>query len=277
MSRLQSYLTADRLRRLERQLTVEDRLVLETVATLHLASGDQLERVCFGDGTRAGLASRGRQARRRLARLSDLGLLSRLARTVGGVRAGSSGFLYALGPAGQRLVGRWRDQASLRGRQAHEPSGHFTAHRLAISEIYTRLVQGSGGDGWRLAGFEAEPESWRPFAGPWGQPQRLKPDAFAAIVVDADELLWFIEVDRGTVSTAALKRQLAAYLAYWRSGHRRDGVMPRELWLVPDAKRLATVEALVAASGAPDGFCVVALVADAVDALTDRASAGRPS
>jgi Replication-relaxation len=277
VSRPQSYLTADRLERLEQQLTAEDRLVLKTVATLHLASGQQLERICFSDRTRIDPANRGRQARRRLGRLSELGLLSRLARRVGGVRAGSSGFLYALGPAGQRLVAGWHEAAPVRGRQAHEASRQFAAHRLAVGETYTRLVEGSHEDSYRLAGFEAEPESWRPFAGPWGQPLRLKPDAFAAVVVSADELLWFIEVDRGTVSTAALKRQLVAYLAYWRSGHRRDGVMPRVLWLVPDDKRVATLEALVVASGAPAGLFVVALDVDAIAALTDRWPSGRSS
>ena len=42
-------------------------------------------------------------ARRALQRLTKLGLLATLERRIGGVRSGSDGLIYRLGPAGQRL------------------------------------------------------------------------------------------------------------------------------------------------------------------------------
>jgi len=271
MSRSERYLTAARLERLAAQLTAQDRQVIEAVAVVHLASGDQLRRTCFADDHASAPASRARQARRGLARLVDLGLLTRLTRRVGGVRAGSSGFVYALAPSGQRLIAGWRGDPPLRGRQPHEPGPQFADHRLAVSEIYTRLEAGSAGRSTLLR-FDAEPDCWRSFAGPYGTAQRLKPDAFAAIQGAGEELLWFIEVDRGTVSSAALGRQVAAYLAYWRSGHRGDDVMPRVLWLVPDAKRAVILEAVIVAAQSPSGLCEIALTKDAIDRLIDAGS-----
>jgi hypothetical protein len=269
MSRPARYLTPGRLAQVEGQLTHQDRLVVRTVAFLHLVSGDQLERTCFGEADSTGVASRARHARRRLAHLVELGLLARLARRVGGVRAGSAGFVYALAPAGQRLVADWHDEPRSRGRQPHEPSEHSAAHRLAVSEIYAGLVEADRHGRGRLLSFTTEPSCWRSFAGQWGSAQRLKPDASAAIKLETEELRWFIEADRGTVSRAALARQIDAYLAYWRSGHRHDPVMPRVLWLVPDLNRATTVKTIIAAGRAPTGLFVVGVIPAATDRLTD--------
>lgn len=269
MNRRARYLTAARLDQIETQLSHQDRHVVRVVATVHLASGDQLRRTCFGEETTTEIASRGRHARRRLARLVELEVLSRLSRRVGGVRAGSSGFVYALAPAGQRLVAAWNGRASERGRQPHEPAERFVDHRLEVTEVYTRLTEASREGRGKLLQFVAEPNCWRPFAGPYGAVQRLKPDAFVRLMIGRDELLWFAEADRGTVSRAALARQIAAYLAYWNGGHHGDPIMPRVLWLVPDSPRADSVEAIVAEAGAPAGLFVVAPTSQAIDRFTD--------
>ncbi len=186
MNRSAHYLTPDRLAHVEAQLTDQDRLVVRTVALLHLVSGEQLERTCFGEANSTGAASRARHARRRSVRLVELGLLARLARRVGGVRAGSAGFVYALAPAGQRLIADWHDEPRSRGRQPHEPGQHSAAHRLAVSEIYTGLVEADRQGRGRLLSFATEPSCWRSFAGQWGSAQRLKPDASATIKLKAE-------------------------------------------------------------------------------------------
>ncbi len=65
----------------------------------------------LGDGRGCRAVSAARIARRVLARLTELGVLARLERRIGGLRAGSSGYVYYLGPAGQRLVAYWQGQA----------------------------------------------------------------------------------------------------------------------------------------------------------------------
>jgi Replication-relaxation len=269
MSRSASYLTAERLERLDGELTEQDRQLIGLLAVAHLASGGQLKRVCRAGRSIGDTASHDRQTRRRLARLVEFGVLSRLARRIGGVRAGSSGFVYTLAPAGQRLSARWRGGAAARGRRPHEPGARFVDHRLAVTELYVALLEAHEGGGVDLLDFQAEPDSWRPFAGAWGRVELLKPDAFARLTTTSGELLWFIEVDRGTVSSATIRRQLSSYLAYWRGGYRDDDVMPRVLWLVPHRRRAAAVQSLIAASGAPDGLLVVGLLDDAISWLTE--------
>lgn len=80
-------------------LSERDRAILTTVGQVRLASGEQLRRLHFpGRDPRA--------ARFVLARLTHLGLLTRLDRRLGGTRAGSDGYLYQLDAAGQRLSTR---------------------------------------------------------------------------------------------------------------------------------------------------------------------------
>ncbi len=96
------YLSAALLRDLETKLTQRDLEVLRRVSDLHFVSGAQLARLSFtdSDDERANV----RAARRALLRLVRLGTLERLDRPVGGIRAGSAGFVYYLGVAGQRIA-----------------------------------------------------------------------------------------------------------------------------------------------------------------------------
>lgn len=71
----------------EVELSVRDRAVITTVDNLRLVTGGQLQRLFFADAS-AG-STNARVARRCLQRLTDLGLLVRPARRVGGLRAGS--------------------------------------------------------------------------------------------------------------------------------------------------------------------------------------------
>ena len=73
--------------------------LLRAVHRVRLATGGQLRRRFYGKG-----ASAARLARCDLAALHELGILRRLERRIGGVRAGSTGFIYALGPVGLRLL-----------------------------------------------------------------------------------------------------------------------------------------------------------------------------
>lgn len=53
------------------------------------------------------------------------------------------------------------------------------------------------------------------------------------------ELSWFVEVDCDTESSTVLRRKLAAYTTYWKTGTEQQnrGVFPRVLWVVPDQDR----------------------------------------
>src|SRR5262245_2204849 len=82
-------------------LGARDWAILTDVARLRVLTGRQIERLHFAQ---LGGMHRDRTRRRVLERLVALQLLATLERRIGGVRAGSAGLMYVLGPAGQRLL-----------------------------------------------------------------------------------------------------------------------------------------------------------------------------
>lgn len=236
------YLTAARHRDLAAQLVARDLDVLQRVSELRFVSGDQLTRLCFV-GSADPASSARRAARRALLRLTRLGLLERLPRTVGGVRAGSAGFVYRLCVSGQRLAIERGWQPEGRRRRSLVPGTLFLRHTLHVAELHTQLIEGDRSRRIELLELAAEPASWRRYSGNGGQRCVLKPDSYLRIANAEYEDSYFIEVDRGTEGSRALERQLQAYVAYYRSGAEQAerGVFPRVLWLAPDERRAGVI------------------------------------
>ncbi len=231
-----SHLTADVLNRVVSSLSDRDRDIVLVVAKLRYLTTTQIQHLFFVDGTNQ---SNARSARLVLRRLTDLRVLSRLDRRIGGVRAGSAGQVYSLDLAGQFLLaGHDRDG---RRRRPPEPSLLFVSHTLAVADLYVHLSEAARAKKIELLEFQAEPMCWRSFFGPGGARMTLKPDAFLRIGRDAYEDLWFIEVDRATESTTALTTKFRTYRQYWSSGkeqQRWGDVFPRVLWLAPTVGRV---------------------------------------
>lgn len=159
-------------------------------------------------------------------------LLERLPRRIGGVRAGSAGYIYSLDVAGQRLMNpdrpRW---------QRPWPVGTpFLDHSLAVAELYVSLREAQGLGRLVVAGFQAEPASWRSFPGPGGGRMVIKPDARVRLRLGRYEDTWMVEADRSTESLPTVRRKCELYIRYWQSG-REGEIFPRVLWLVPDQRR----------------------------------------
>jgi hypothetical protein len=214
------------------RMTERDIEVAVTVERLRLATAKQLERIHFHSGTPL---SNARMCRRRLERLVELGVLARLERRVGGVRAGSSGYVYTLAQAGQRLA-RHTDG---RVRGPWTPGAAYTAHTLAVTELYARLIEAQRLEHVELVTFDPEPDCWRLWWGVGGARLSLKPDANIVVGAGQFEDAWFVEVDRGTEAPSTLGRKLTAYRRYWQSGKEqaRTGVFPRVLFLAPSERR----------------------------------------
>jgi Replication-relaxation len=257
------YLTSDRLRELAAGLSERDLAVIRELAALRFLSGAQVTRLCFAANVRA--------ARRALLRLTRLGLLDRLPRQLGGVRAGSGGYIYQLAPAGQRLS---IERGWLRPRRVRPPlipGRLFAAHALAVAELHIRLVEGERASQYELLERTAEPACWRSADG-----ALLKPDSYLRLGVGAFEDSYFVEVDLGSEGSAAIERQLERYLAYARSGREQAerGVFPKVLWLAPDAERTRALAEVIArfAPSEPELFAV-ARFDDALNVI----SAGGPT
>jgi hypothetical protein len=218
-------------------MPLRERQIVETLARLTLVSGGQLVDLFFDDISNP--ATRARLARRVLACLVEQRVLDRLERRQGGVGGGSSAWVYALGPAGRRIVAYWAGEGLPRSRAAHEPGVAWTAHTLALSELYVRLREAERAGLVELLAFDAEPACWRRYTRLGGAAGVLKPDAYVRLGIGEFEDSFFIEVDMGSERRGQLTRQHHAYQEFFRSGveQAKTGVFPSVLWIVPDARR----------------------------------------
>ncbi len=225
-----------RLVELASSLSDRDRAITEATTRLRLLDASQLERLFFANIARR--ATRARLARRVLARLVACGVLGRLERRVGGVRAGAAGHVYFTASAGQRLLAYWQGEGLTRTRNPYEPTAAFVHHTMAVAETYVQLVEGQRGGQLELLEFLGEPACWCSFVGPAGGRLSLKPDARVRLGLGAgEEEHDFLEVDCGTEGRAALARKCRAYVAYWRSGAERE-VFPRVVWIATSEQRV---------------------------------------
>lgn len=226
-------------RRVATQLTDIDRRVLDTLSTVRIATGAQLHALHWAD-TDTGR----RMARHHLAKLTDLRVLARLDRRIGGVRAGSAGFTYALDAIGLRLVDdHIIDRSTKRIRRPSTPGDRYLAHALAITDSFVALNHLERTTDLELLGFQAEPTSWRTFAGPAGRPLTIKPDAFALLADVTWEHRWFLEIDRATEHRPTILKKATEYITYWQSGteQRVHDLFPRVLWITPNDRRTEAI------------------------------------
>jgi hypothetical protein len=175
-----------------------------------------------------------------------------LDRDVGGRRAGSRGYLYAIGPAGARLLDR---RYGLRIKRLYQPGARFVAHTLAISELVVGLHAADRAGELDLLEVQTEPQCWRGFLGFMGARLVLKPDALVRIGVGAFEDRWFIEIDMDTESRGTLLVKAKRYLSYYRSGREQaeSGVFPRVVWAAPTSKRVGQLAEVFAELGGEAG------------------------
>ena len=222
-------------------LSERERELVRELAKLRLMTHAQLTTLLGTAQTVGGF----RTARRILGRLTDSGVLARLERRIGGVRRGSAGYVYYLGPAGQRLVAYWEGRGLTRGRFRPEPGGRYVRHRLAVSDLYIQAREAGRQGLLDLLAFEAEPDCWRTLMDGFGGQTLLKPDAFVRVGVGAYEDRYLVEVDLGTESRSVVARKLRTYLDYFNSGTEQQahGVYPRVLLLTnSESRRAALVE-----------------------------------
>jgi hypothetical protein len=181
-----------------------------------------------------------------LTRLESHRLITRLQRRIGGVRAGSSGIVWQLGPGGERLLrARHGDPAR---RRYSEPSPNFIAHTLAAADLAIHLYELARQGTIELLQLEAEPECWRTFLSAHGARQWLKPDLFA-ITADGDyEHHLFIEADNATEHAPVIVRKALQYQRYANTGiHQKEhGLFPAVVWVVPNAKRQSAIRSALA-------------------------------
>jgi len=218
---------------LREELSVRDLAIIRQVADLSLMTGRQVADLHFGQNEHETVAAAKRACNRVLARLVRDGLLARLERRVGGVRNGSSRFVYALGTVGHRVLALEGPRPRLR-----EPGPTFALHTLAVAQLVVDCTLAAREQRFDVVSCQVEPHCWRQFTGMNGTAV-LRPDLFLTLGVDEYEHRFFVEVDRGTEHLPALIRKCRLYESYYRSGLEQaaHGVSPRTCWVVPDEAR----------------------------------------
>jgi hypothetical protein len=156
--------------------------MLTSLQTVRLMSGAQLGRLHVSAATPA---TQARKTRAVLQRLTRLGLLSRLERRIGGVRAGSDGMIYGLSGLGHAVLDLGQD-TTRRHRRAREVAPAFQDHTLAVAETYVQLVERCRESQSELLEFTAEAR--RRFTGMAGELVTLKPDGFVRLEVGGYEI-----------------------------------------------------------------------------------------
>jgi hypothetical protein len=262
------YVTSTEVETVSAKLSGHERAVLSDVGRLGVLSGRQIQQLHYEaspDG--------GRLARKHLAELTRWRVVTRLGRSIGGERAGSSGHCYALGVAGQRMLHpNWK-----RYRQPWTPKPSFLRHAISLSQLYVDLRLAERSSDISLAGFDAEPACWRDFVGPGGSRIILKPDALCVTHVDNFEDRYFIEADWGTESGPRILNKAKVYVRYWQSGHEqsRTGMFPYVLWVAPDSARASFLANVL--SGLPSEHWQLFRVSTMHDAASQIAAGGGPS
>lgn len=224
-------------RRTRKQLSQRELAVLENVELFRYLTARQIEDLVFHD--HATQLTGARTCRKVLRRLTAASILWRLDRRIGGVRAGSSSFVYGVAPLGYRILHHEGD-ARVRRR---EPSIAFLDHTLATAQLVVDLRVLARTSDLKVVVAQTEPTCWRKFTLGLEGVQTLKPDLFLSLHAGDFEYRWFVELDLATHSVAAVVRKCALYHRYWSTGIEQDGggIFPQVLLVAPSEKRAGRI------------------------------------
>ena len=231
------------------RLTERDLAVIRDVDKYRLLTTKQIQRLHF-DPVHPTPAASARACNRTLSRLRDTRVLGTLERRIGGVRAGSSGFVWYIGPAGERLM-KSLDRPLPSGRHNYrEPSRHFVEHTVAIAELAVRISEAGRDGSFELLELQTEPGSWQTSLSRLGTAQMLKPDLRIVTAIGEYEHHWFVEVDMASEHMPVIVRQCTAYEAFRATGRYQaaHGLFPAVLWICPTSARAEAIRAAVAAT-----------------------------
>jgi hypothetical protein len=227
------------IRAVQDRLSERDWLVIKTIATVRLATGRQLDQLCFSNLTgRSQAVVRGRVVHR----LVRWRVLRGLDRPVGGARGGSAELIVTLDTIGIALAEHLDLAAGRNIRSYSAPGERFVRHTLATTQLLADLQLATATPG-QIETFDIEPTCWWPD----GIGGLLKPDAYVALILDRSRDHWWVETDRATESLPTLSRKLRRYVDFANRGQLGPGqVVPRVLVSVISDRRLAAVRTMCA-------------------------------
>jgi hypothetical protein len=155
---------------------------------------------------------------------------------VGGFGGGSGQYVYQLGRAGWRLLGKGG---------GYRPLRIIDHHTLTITECFVILKRLERSGELAVLTYAADPAS-RQVVGEI----LLTPDAYTELGVAAtrQKFAFWLEIDRDTENAEIIRGKC---VRYWRAFQAWDGdVFPYIVFVVPDAARRRELERVIA--GGPD-------------------------
>lgn len=239
---MKEYITKNMLLTLEKNLSERDFKMLRTLREYRYMTTHHFRRLYFT--TSASELAAIRTTNYALAKLRDSGLISPFARKIGGIRAGSGMYVWALTPSGARLLAIRERNEDVPRKRSHDPSLAFLEHTLAVSEVFVRLNEMAREGRLSLLTAANEPGCWRSYSGAGGEVKTLKPDMFAITASGEYEDNWLLELDRDTEAPSTVLKKCKQYITYYKTGREQHkyGVFPCVVWIVPDTKRRTALE-----------------------------------
>jgi hypothetical protein len=227
----------------EQQLTDIDKELLLLLRKCRFLTSEQTRRIFFFDSPNETAGKK--RTNRLINRLESAGVIFFLERRIGGIQKGSSSRVISLTPAGYKLVYQWLEINKPYPKKRITDLSYFNiTHHLAISEIYTQLMELQLQDKLEIHLSQFEPAAWRTF-NQRGILKFLKPDLYVELLVDDYIDSYFLEIDLDSEPPhRIIKKCQEAYLTYYQSGveqRQHNGVFPFIVWLVPSIKRRDTL------------------------------------
>jgi hypothetical protein len=199
------------------ELTGRDMQIIEAVYQYRLLRQDQLHTLFFGASKAA--------SQRRLALLYHHGFLDR---TFLSVRASYllSPAIYLIDKRGIELlrgelgyeIARWQSEDKRIGQQ-------FLEHTLAVNDVRVAITLAARQLGYELLTWKSEAElkvdfDRVPLKDAFGKKQAVSliPDGYFVLDTPLGKAHFFLELDRGTMTTKRFAAKIAAYTTYYRSG-----------------------------------------------------------
>jgi len=242
-----SYISKQRGLELQQLLGERDKAILASLRQCRYLLTSHVRRLHFIES--ANPAAGTRATNRTMQKLRHYGLVDFLQQRIGGIRAGSLSYVWALTEQGDKFLSYESGEHYPRKR-SYEPSLYFLKHTLAVAETYIQLGEICKQHQLALAKAELEPECWRKYEGEYGKPATLKPDLFAVVNCAKYVDNYFFEVDLNTESPKKVLGKCQKYAQYCLSGveQKEKSLFPLVVWITPSATRMEAIQRYIADS-----------------------------
>lgn len=235
------------------RLTERDKKIIEAVHLYRVLQQDQVQTLFFGGKS---------AAQRCLARLYHHGFLDRVFLPV---ITGRSPTFYVLDKKGVELL---RTEMGYEEFSWYPSSKNlkddFLQHSLAINNVRIAIVKATQNANYELVTWKAEHEMKADYdhvnistGSGRTQSAPIVPDSYFSLRTPHGRAHFFLELDRGTMTTKRFKTKVAAYIAYQRSGgyERRYGTKSlRVLTVTLSENRLVNLKAATEDVGGTNWF-----------------------